>query len=193
MIAQFRPEYLHALELLGRACVRVQARGISPPVLVGGAVVEYYTGGAYTSGDFDLQTSAEPPFIEELLALGFRHEDRTGRMLKGFYHPDFDLGVELVSGQLFDGRADRSRLHNVRLADDSLIRVASAEDIVADRVGQYLSDPQHRQASLDQARTVYLLLEPQLDNTYLTQRLNDETAGEISLTDFQKLIGHDRG
>ena len=85
----FRPEFLRALELLGRACARVAARGQIPPILVGGAVVEYYTGSEYVSGDFDLQTKAPEPLATELLTLGFRREDRQGRMLKGFYHRDF--------------------------------------------------------------------------------------------------------
>jgi len=188
-----RPEFYHALELIGQACARLAARGEALPVLVGGAVVEWYTASAYMSGDFDLLIATTEPMTEELLALGFRHEDRPGWLQRGFYHPDFDFGVEFVSGQLFDGLADRKRIQTLRLSDKAFIPMVPPEDIIADRMGQYLADPQHGGPLLTQAKRVFIILESDINDDYLNRRLHDETAGEISLDAFKKLIGNDRG
>src|SRR5258708_733620 len=49
----FRLEFIEALRLLALACEEVATRGYERPVLVGGAAVEFHTGGAVASGDFD--------------------------------------------------------------------------------------------------------------------------------------------
>jgi hypothetical protein len=68
----FRPEFREALWLLARAIADMTARGLEPPVLVGGAAVEFYTGGAVTSGDFDLVTPHRSALEEALRPHGFR-------------------------------------------------------------------------------------------------------------------------
>lgn len=188
-----RPEFYYALELIGQACARLAAKGQALPVLVGGAVVEWYTASAYMSGDFDLLIAVTEPMTDELLVLGFRHEDRPGWLRRGFYHPDFDFGVEFVSGQLFDGLADRTRIQTLRLSETSFIPMVPPEDIIADRMGQYLADPQHGGPLLAQAKRVFIILETSINHDYINRRLHDETAGEISLDAFKRLIGNDRG
>ena len=49
----FRPEFREALTWLGRAVENMRRQGLTPPILVGGAAVEFYTGRAVTTGDFD--------------------------------------------------------------------------------------------------------------------------------------------
>ena len=187
----YRPEYRNALELIGRACAAMERQGHSLPVLVGGAVVEWYSTGAYMSGDFDLHVLAPEPFTDALLALGFRAEDRPGRLLRGFYHPDFDLGVEFISGRLLDGYAERARVRIIDIADGSFVPMLPPEDIIADRMGQYSANPRHGQDLLAQARMVYFLLAPQVDRDYLEKRLRHETAGEIGMAEFERLIADD--
>ena len=89
---------------------------------------------------------------------------------------------------LFEGKSDRTRLRQVRLAEDSYIRILSPEDILADRVGQYWADPVHGHRPLAQVRMLYLMLEPQLDHVYLEQRLKDETLDELNLAYFRELL-----
>lgn len=187
----YRPEYRKALELIGRACATMERQGHSVPVLVGGAVVEWYSTGAYMSGDFDLHVLAPEPFTDALLALGFRGEDRPGRLLRGFYHPDFDLGVEFISGRLLDGYAERARVRIIDIADGSFVPMLPPEDIIADRMGQYSANPSSGRDLLAQARIVFLLLAPQIDRDYLDIRLRHETANEIGLAAFERLIADD--
>jgi hypothetical protein len=104
-LSVFRPEFIQALTLLARASDDVVAQGYTRPVLVGGAAVEFHTGSAVTSGDFDFVSPSQTAFEEALISYGFRREDRRHHLLRGLYHPDFGLGVEVVSGSLFDGAA----------------------------------------------------------------------------------------
>jgi hypothetical protein len=53
----YRPEFVAALALLAEAFEEVVVAGFERPVLVGGAAVEFYTGGAVASGDFDVVTA----------------------------------------------------------------------------------------------------------------------------------------
>lgn len=173
----YRREYIEGLTLLARAFDIAEARGASRPVIVGGSAVEYYTGGELTSGDFDLVTSRDDLVGEALLEVGFRREDRRGVRLGGFYHPELLIAVEFVSGALFEGRTDRSRLQVfvVDQVQGSTVVFPPLEDVIADRLGQYASDPQGRDDMLEQARVLASLAET-LDMDYLRKRVYEEGA-----------------
>ncbi|MFO1083196.1 MAG: hypothetical protein U1E21_01415 [Reyranellaceae bacterium] len=98
-----RPQFTQALILLARAIERMEAKGLSAPVLVGGAAVELYTGGAIASGDFDFVSHWQREFFAELRVLGFDRPARPGWLHWAVAHPDFDFGVQVVSGRLMDG------------------------------------------------------------------------------------------
>ena len=169
----FPPDFVAALRLLGAAVEEVVRLGHPAPVLVGGAAVELWTNGAYVSGDFDLVAGDPAPLEASLLARGFRREDRQGRILRGLYHPDFDIGIEFVSGTLFDGRSDRSRIVLVEIGEAAVIRVIPPEDVVADRLGQYSSNPTAEHRQLELARMVFRLA-PDCDLAYLLERARQE-------------------
>ena len=138
MQATYRSEFVAALNLLARACGIVAAQGLPVPVLVGGAVVEFDTAGHLHSGDFDLVSNADEAFAQALLAVGFRREDRRGHLLRGFYHPDLSIGVEFVSGAYFDGHGDRSRIRVLAMPEGKIL-LAATEDLIADRLGQWVA------------------------------------------------------
>ena len=56
---------------------------------------------------------------------------------------------------------------------------------------QYSANPRHGQDLLAQARMVFFLLAPQIDRDYLEKRLRHETAGEIGMAEFERLIADD--
>lgn len=176
----FRPEFIEALSLLARASDDVASKGYERPILVGGAAVEFNTGSAVVSGDFDFVTPDQRAFEEALIVRGFRKEDRAGRLLRGLYHPDLMLGVEVVSGSLFDGRSDLSRIQLVEIVDGKAIAIAPVEDLIADRLGQYVSTEARVPEMLDQAVKM-LQFADHLDETYLDKRIRDETAGQLGL------------
>lgn len=182
--APYRPEFVAALEKIAQACSIMKGRQQVLPILVGGAVVEFDTGSAIASGDFDFVADDAEGFASALLAVGFRREDRQGRLLRGFHHPDLLIGVEIVSGGYFDGFADRQRIRIVELASGE-VWAASTEDLIADRIGQWLANSADKSVLL-QALTL-LDLGNLLDTAYLDRRIRDETNGELDLADVRRL------
>ena len=179
-MSEFRKEFIQALELLARAFERVVQDGYSRPILVGGAAVEFHTGGAVVSGDFDIVTSAEDAFQRALLAEGFRKEDRPGWLLRGYYHPELAMGVEVVGRALFDGHTDEAKVIIVQVAPDAAVAVAPVEDLIADRMAQFASTATGVNEMLEQAVRLFQLAPP-MDEDYLNRRIGAETAGAYDL------------
>ena len=126
------------LRCLGRVCEEYRRETGSPAYLVGGAAVALWTGGAFHSADFDLIVAAEERFHEILLQHGFCPEDRAGKLRVGYYHPDYhSFGWQLVTGPMFDGRADRIRVAQFQINAGSAVVLPAIEDLIADRLGQY--------------------------------------------------------
>src|SRR5579872_4766301 len=177
---EYREEFVQALGLVGLACEEVVAKGFARPILVGGAAVEYYTGGAITSGDFDFVASSDTALAAALLAQGFRAEDREGYLRRGYYHPDLAIAVEIVGRTLFGGKGDPARVAIVEVSQDSEVAVVAVEDLISDRMGQYCSTPEGVKEMLDQAIKLHQLA-PSLDDAYLDKRIQTETLGACNL------------
>lgn len=180
-----RPEFREALSLLVEAFARLEKRGIAAPVPVGGAAVELYTGGAVATGDFDFVTPARDEFFEELIGLGFErpgfdHARGVSFLANSLLLRNAGMGLQVVSGLLMDGRAERARIVFVQL-DAGRIPVIPVEDLIADRMAQALvsrGDPEKDMQ--DQCVTLSLLAE-RLDLTYLDRRIREESADDASL------------
>ena len=130
-------DYVELLEVLAAAFSLYTKKSGATAVLVGGAATAIVTAGSFMSGDFDVVASDDDAFHDAMLATGFVPEDRVGHLSRGFYNPDFPAyGVELVSGPLFDGRADSQKLIRMTLRTGELV-LPSIEDLVADRLAQH--------------------------------------------------------
>jgi hypothetical protein len=183
-VSTYRPEFVAALALLAQAFEEVVAAGYDRPIIVGGAAVEFYTGGAVASGDFDVLTAAQAELEAALIRRGFRRLSEPGTLTRGLHHPDFGIGFEVVSGQLFDGAADRGRTRVVPI-DTNAVRFPAVEDMIADRMGQFAAPVRGDAEMLGQAIVLYRIarhnLEHPLDTQYLDQRIKHETAGSYDL------------
>lgn len=175
----FRQEFREALSLLAVAVERLTAKGLSPPVLVGGGAVELYTAGQITSGDFDFITEQQTVFFQELKALGFTQPSKPGWLLRSLLHPHLLMAVQVVSGPLMDGRADRRRIQVIDV-DGAKLSVIPVEDLIADRMAQALDGRIIRKDMQNQAVRLYQLAES-LDKVYLGSRIRTETGNEASL------------
>jgi hypothetical protein len=155
------------------------------PVLVGGGAVAVQTQGAFMSGDFDLYAPRDAELEAALLKAGFVREERLGHMTGGFYHPEYpEYGVEAISGQLFDGRSDTSRLIRVPLSNTKGIVIPSFEDMIADRLGQFAASNGRDRTRLAQAQLLFRLAEePNLH--YLQTRIAEE-GGDFNLLEDKK-------
>jgi hypothetical protein len=96
------------------------------------------------------------------------------------YHPDLLLGVEVVSGALFDGQSDLTRVQLVEVVDGKAIAIAPVDDLIADRMGQYVSAAARVPEMLDQAVKMFRLAD-RLDEHYLDERIHQETGGQLNL------------
>jgi len=104
------------------------------PVLVGGAAVELYTLGAYTTGDVDLVGSVTPSVARLLKESGF---ERHGRH---WLHEPGQIFVEFP-GSVLDPEEKASR---IEFAGHE-VRIISAEDLLIDRLGSW----EYWQSSVD--------------------------------------------
>lgn len=174
----YRPEFETALRAFARASEAMRRQGFEPPILVGGAAVELYSGSAINTGDFDVVTERQDAFEATLREQGFTKPVGLGHTPLGWVHPELKLGFEVVSSVLLDGRADRARVRIIDLGRDGAIRVLSVEDMIADRVGQYASGT--APDMLGQARRLFAL-HRDADLQYLKRRIREETLGEYGL------------
>ena len=175
MTAAFRADFVDALRRLAAVFDAYQAATGSRAVLVGGAAASIYTGGMITSGDFDVVAPADAIFDRMMTDHGFRREDRTGHLLVGYYHPEVPtIGVQIVSGRLFEGRTDPERITLLPVEDGGTIALAPIEDMIADRLGQYAGSGERDREMLEQARLLAKLA-GEIDQPYLIKRVREET------------------
>lgn len=169
----YRPEFTEALRLLAEAFALAKSNGADLPVIVGGAAVEYHTASEVQSADIDLVTSDNEIMVVALETCGFRRT--VAGSLRNLVHPELLIGVDFVSGMLFEGRTDRSRLELVQLdeAGSRSVQFPPVEDMIADRLGQFESVPDGVPEMLEQAKLLFQLADD-LDHDYLRRRVSEE-------------------
>jgi hypothetical protein len=167
-------DFIEALTLIGRASLRYHAETGRRVVVVGGAAVSFYTQGVILSGDIDMV--ADIAFADAMRGEGFMLDTTPQRLATAttYLHPDVPrIGFQLVSGALFDGQADRTRLQPVSLGDDAEVTLPPIEDMIADRLGQFAASKDLNQEMRAQAEILFSLASP-VDNAYLLRRIREE-------------------
>ena len=96
------------------------------PILVGGAAVEFYTHGAYTTRDIDMVAPGGPKLIDIMTRLGF---DRMG---KDFIHRTLNIYIEFPSAFLSQGETA-----SIIEIDGIKLEIISIEDLIVDRLCAY--------------------------------------------------------
>jgi hypothetical protein len=182
MTSLYRPEFEAALRMFARVSEAVKARGFLTPVLVGGAAVEIYSLSAINTGDFDISTGAQDVFEEELQRHGFIRPSGSGVAMRGWIHPELQLGFEVVTATLLDGMAEWDRVELLDFAPDGEVAVMAVEDIIADRMGQYASGTAHEMR--EQAKCLFIL-HNEADIDYMDKRIRYESGGDYGVADFK--------
>lgn len=181
----YRPEYVEALSAIARACARLAHAGKAAPILVGGAVVEFDTGGRITSGDFDFVGGDDEAFAAALVAEGFVQGDGRSMRRLAFLHPTLGFGAEMVSGAYFDGLGDACRARAVEVPGGE-VRMAATEDLIADRLGQWEASERRDAELVLQATTMFRLAEAP-DLAYLEKRIRQDTAGGMGVRELEEM------
>jgi hypothetical protein len=97
-----------------------------PPVLVGGAAVELYTLGAYTTGDLDFVGTVSSRVGQALEDAGFKRHGRH------WIHEEAQLFVEFPGASL-----DPDERWTWLIIKGRRIRIISPEDLLVDRLGAW--------------------------------------------------------
>ena len=135
------------------------------PVLVGGAAVELFTAGAYTTGDIDLVGTVPAPVANALTSEGFV---RSGRH---WVHEAAQVYLEFPSAAL--ARGERSVRLSVRGCD---VVAISPEDLLAERLAAW----KHWRSMVDgvNAWLLYRAQLPALDRRRLAERCRAHEAAD---------------
>jgi hypothetical protein len=180
--------FSEVLKLIAEAGRRLRAEGSGEPVLVGGAAVEIYTGGAIASRDFDLTVVDQEKLEAELIELGFERDNRSGSQ-RGLWHPKYGYGLEVVADVPFEGKSDAKSRVRYDTGLGSIVIVA-VEDLIADRIAQFDSVPRGDQSRLNQAIALYVGAE-RINEPYLSRRIKEEAHGR-DLDWFLKQVQNSR-
>lgn len=106
------------------------AKGVMPPIVVGGEAVEFYTQGAYTSGDIDLKADFDS-MKEILLLWGFTGAEANKRI---WISKDLDIYIDWLGATLDEGIEAEARTNSITLDRGLKVRVLSFEDLIIDRL-----------------------------------------------------------
>ncbi|MGQ0536206.1 MAG: hypothetical protein ACT4PT_09050 [Methanobacteriota archaeon] len=142
-------------------------------VLVGGALVEFYTAGAYTTGDLDLIGDRDAA-ATLLLAAGFRADRRY------FVHDRYELAVELPKDRL------RKTETVVELDFEGYrIPAVTVEDAIVDRL--LAAKFWKSQTDWEQAILLYAAHRTRLDRDALAKKAAPNEVGDI-LTELVETV-----
>nr|WP_221240532.1 hypothetical protein [Sphingobium boeckii] len=161
------------MRLLARVSEDMAALGYARPVLVGGGAAEYYSASALMTGDIDLCSPLQDALEAVMRDHGFVRPSGPGMATRGWIHPEYGLGFEIVASVPMDGAVDRDHIFLVEgMEKGAAFSIISVEDLIADRMGQYASGsaPEMR----GQARILFAL-HPDADLLYLEKRIRTET------------------
>jgi len=145
------------------------------PTLVGGAAVEFYTAGGYTTKDIDLALTHCPEVDRAFADLGFTKEGRY------WYRTDLDLLFEAPAPMALPGETSpRTRVE----VEGVEVVVLGIEDLVIDRLRAWV----HGQSEEDGrwARRLALLYSDRLDWAYLREKTASVSAEANALADIEK-------
>ena len=181
-MSAFREQFEQALHLLASVSAALERDGFKPPVLVGGAAAELYSGSQIATGDFDIVTARQDRFERALAEHGFVRPSGSGRFTAEWVHPDLGLGFQVVGETLLNGQADVDRVRLIKVDPEGILAVIAVEDLIADRMGQYASGTAPEM--LEQARTLISLYKD-ADLIYMERRIREETSGTYGLADLQ--------
>jgi hypothetical protein len=142
------------------AVIAEALRGVGQdPVLVGGAAVEYYTQGGYTTADIDMLAEGGPDLFQVMKSLGFSKEG------KDFVHDKMKIYAE------FPGRGlqPNERARKIKIGT-RILRIISIEDLIVDRLCSF----KFWQSAIDGLNAIKLLEIGVDDETRLDQRSGEE-------------------
>lgn len=146
------------LVALGLVADRLRESGLEP-VLVGGAAVEFYTAGGYSTGDVDLALAHGPETDAAFADLGFRKEGRF------WVREDLDLLFEAPAPAGLPGETAPRTMVEI---DGLVVVILGIEDLILDRLRAWIHGTSEEDGRW--ARRLALLHADRLDWGYLREK-----------------------
>lgn len=132
-------------------------------IVIGGVAVEFWTRGAYSTGDIDLYLPHGPAVDDRLTALGLQRQGRH------WVNADLDLFIEAPASF----PAANEEVVEVRLSTGRTALVLAPEDVLVYRLHEFVATG-HRDVA---SQAVSLLTSPELDRRRLRRRADEEGLG----------------
>jgi hypothetical protein len=187
--SHWRANFLGAMKALARAGARLPL-GVPDPVLCGASAVELYTGGMWPAADLEVLAAEARLLTAELFAVGFRWSDRPRHAAWGLWHPELEIGIDIIEADAAPSVAERSNRLIVTIdlepsgpVDVVSLKVVGIEDLLAQQAACWLVD---RSPPGEAAARLQVLLGVGREGVggplrmgYLQRRLARETNGEV--------------
>jgi len=141
-------------------------------IVIGGLAVEFWTHGAYSTTDIDLYLPHGPAVDDLLAELGFRNEGRHWVLR------EHELFVEAPASF----PAEEEEVVAIMLRSGHTVPILSVEDVVVDRLHQFVSGGHSDVAE----QGVALLAAEELDHARLIDRANSEGLGD-ALVELERI------
>ena len=129
------------------------------PILVGGAAVEFYTQGAYSTSDINMVTEGGQDLIQIMESLGFE------KIGKDFVNKKFKIYIEFPSKNLKPN--ETSSLLEI---NNQKLQIISVEDLIVDRLCAF----QFWQSEIDGLNVLLLFENNEVNKNRLSQRAQEE-------------------
>jgi hypothetical protein len=173
-LAEERDPARKRLVALGLVADRLREDGLEP-VLVGGAAVEFYTAGGYTTGDIDLALAHGPETDAAFADLGFRKQGRF------WVRDDLDLLFEAPAPAGLPGEtAPRTTVE----IDGLVVVILGIEDLLIDRLRAWIHGTSEEDGRW--ARRLALLYADRLDWSYLREKTAPVAAEARAVADLER-------
>lgn len=142
-------------------------------VVIGGVAVEFWTRGAYSTGDIDLYLPHGPAVLQLLGPLGF---ERHGRH---YVLPGENVFIEAPGPSV---PAETDEIDEITLRSGFVVPVLSAADVLVDRLHQFVAGGHAEVAE----QAVALLATEELDRDHLRSRVQEERL-QTALSELERV------
>jgi hypothetical protein len=145
--ALWRDSFVGALRLLGQAVTRLPF-GVSDPILCGVSAVALYTGDLWPVGELQVIAADTRPLTAELFAAGFRWTQRPLYLGKGLWHPQLQIGADVIEDHALLASAEPLNVLSVTVdwplaeragGELASIKVIGIEDLIVQQAAAWLA------------------------------------------------------
>jgi hypothetical protein len=190
--ALWRDNFVGALQLLGQAAARLPL-GVPDPILCGASAVALYTGDLWPVDELQVIAADTRPLTAELFAVGFRWTPRPLYLGKGLWHPQLQIGADVIEDHVSLASAEFLNVLSVTVdwplaarvgGELASIKVIGIEDLIVEQAADWLA----RRMPTGEVTTKSWVLVAlgqkgvggRFRGAYLQRRLAWETNGEVA-------------